>query len=269
MGRRSKVAVLASVAVAAMTGQVATAIYASSRSVAARNDQAGMSFADDLAFASRALVAGERLVWMARSYALTHEPDLLARARAAEANLQGILRGVGRRANALPEGPLFASVLVGADRYGQAIQQFLRDTTADATPQEVALAFRKRVIPLHDRLETDLEEFMARRREQIAELHMATRDLGARIVPVMIGTCGLGLLASIMLARMAIRGIAGGVGYVSEGRQLRPDGGRPASSTNTAERSATVVDLRSIEFVGSLAPVLRLCPPTDAGVRRR
>ena len=107
---RSKRTALCLVVISAMTAQVATAIYVSSRNAAERNDAAGMDLVDDLLRASQAEVAAERMVSMSRTYVLTLEPDLLARVHAAEAKLQQTLQGLEQRANALDEQPLFDPV---------------------------------------------------------------------------------------------------------------------------------------------------------------
>ena len=103
---------------------------------------------------------------------------------------------------ALHERPLFDPALISANRYGELFQRFVADSSASSTPQAVADSLRKRLIPARDRFEADLEELIARRQQQLAELHASTRDLPARAVPLMIGICVFGLIASVMLTRL-------------------------------------------------------------------
>jgi hypothetical protein len=205
MTRRSKHATLALAVLGAAAAQIATAVYVSSRNAAERSDHAALDLADDLLRASQAEIAAERMVSMSRAYLLTLEPELLARAHAAEAKLQQTLRGLGQRADVLQEGPLFAPILRSAHRYGELVQDLLTDTSGTSTPQGVAYSLRKRVIPARDRFEADLEELIARRQQQIAALHGTTRELSARAVPLMVGVSVFGLIASVMLVRLAAR----------------------------------------------------------------
>ena len=96
---RSKRTALCLAVIGALTAQIAIALYVSSQNAAERSDAAGMDLVDDLLRASQAEVAAERMVSMSRAYLLTLEPDLLARAHAAEAKLQQTLQGLERRAN--------------------------------------------------------------------------------------------------------------------------------------------------------------------------
>ena len=135
---RSKRTALCLAVISALTAQIAIAIYVSSQNAAERSDAAGMDLVDDLLRASQAEVAAERMVSMSRAYLLTLEPDLLARAHAAEAKLQQTLQGLERRANALHERPLFDPVLISANRYGELVSAIPRGQFGVSTPQAVA-----------------------------------------------------------------------------------------------------------------------------------
>jgi hypothetical protein len=235
MARRSKRLALSLAVLSAMAAQIATAVYVSSRNAAERNDDASMILLDDVVRASQAEVAAERMVSMSRAYLLTLEPELLARAHGAEAKLQEALQGLARRATALREGPLFEPVLVSANRYAELFQGFVTDSATSGTPQAVADSLRKRLIPARDRLEADLEELIARRQQQVADLHASTRDLSQRAVPLMVGICVFGLIASIMLVRLATA--SPGHQGQSAGVELHPD--RPISVSPSLYRQIT------------------------------
>jgi len=253
MARLTRTALCLAV-ISALTAQIAIAVYVSSRSAAERNDAAGMDLVDDLLRASQAEVAAERMVSMSRAYLLTHEPDLLVRAHAAEAKLQQILQGLEQRANALQERPLFDPVLISANRYGELFQRFLADRWASSTPQAVADSLRKRLIPARDRFEADLEELIARRQHQLAELHTSTRDLSARAVPLMVGICVFGLIAGIMLARLVT---------ASPRQSPLPDGlEKPPQASVPASRSLYTT-------ISTGARIVRISRPLDDGSRRR
>jgi hypothetical protein len=128
---------------------------------------------------------------------------LWARAHAAEAKLQQTLQGLGRRADALQEAPLFAPILRSAHRYSEVFQGLLADGSGANSPQAVADSLRRKLIPARDRFEADLEELIARRQQQIAALHASTQELSARAVPLMVGISVFGLIAAVMLVRVA------------------------------------------------------------------
>jgi hypothetical protein len=196
------------------------------------------------------------MVSMGRAYVITHEPDLLARAHAAQAKLQQTLRELEMGANALHERPLLDSVRASAERYGATFDLFLADSASSGTPQAVADTLRRRVIPARDRFEGDLEELIAHRQQQIARLRSSSGDSAARVVPVMVGLCVLGLLASILLARAALERAASAVA-ASRGS----DSEAPPDGWTTGEYGhggpGAPPDRRSQRGTRRAAPVLR------------
>jgi hypothetical protein len=226
-----------------------------------------MPLVDDLLRASQAQVAAERIVSLSRAYVLTHERTLFARAYATQAELQHTLRDLEQRASALGEGPLFDSVLVSADRYGEALQQFLDDGTS--LPRDWADAGGQRVVPARDRLQDSLDELIGRRQRQIAEIQAATADLAARVVPVMFGICALGFLVGLFVARSALQTIDEAATVVEQTPRPSWEMEDPASDVPAARPPAKIIDFKSIQILPEGGSVLPFSPPTDDGAERR
>jgi hypothetical protein len=270
MALRSRFEILACAVVGAMMAPIATALYVSSQDDVARNDREGLGFIDDIVRASQAAVSAERMISMGRAYRLTQEPDLLARAHAAEAKLHQTLHELETSANALQEGPLFDSVRISADRYGETLQGFLADSNASGRPHAVAETLRRRVIPARDRFEADLEEVITHRQQQIAGLRASTGDVPRGAVPLMVGICVLGVLASILLARAALERSAGAlVPNGADDSEPPPDGRPPFSGGYTRGQSGAPADRRSAPGVRGAAIVLHFPRQSDEGASRR
>jgi CHASE3 domain sensor protein len=222
-----------------------------------------MELTDDLVRASQAQVSAERMVSMGRSYVLTREPDLLARALGAEAKLQKTLGRLELRATVLDEAPLFEPIRTSAQRYSEALQEFLADTAAGGAGALVAETLRQRVMPARDGFIVDLDEFISHRRRQIAASQMATRDHTGRAVPLLGGVCLLAVLASILLARVALDRDSAVVALAFRHSEL-PFEGWPAEGKRRGH-SDPAIDPTSPPATPTSATILQFSRATDDG----
>jgi signal transduction histidine kinase len=189
----------------------ATAIAASA--VLARDaedtlEQTLAAYADDLAHASQAQFAAERVVAVGRGYLLTTEPGLLARVREAEAQLDVALHALDRGDAQPTERALLQEVARSASRYHQLLEETFEASPTTEDRQSVANAFRERLLPAREELSIKLGNLVAhKQRLQQAARQKAART-AARSVRVTIGLGALALVMSGLLARLFTRRLA-------------------------------------------------------------
>ena len=128
-----------------------------------RGENALVALVDDVTRASQAQATAERMIAVGRAYLLTHEPELLARAQAAEAKLTRTMRTIAtshRRAmralgstRSSRRETLPATPLARCSRVRNAPQE----------PRDVAESLRKQLIPARDEARRRLDALVARR----------------------------------------------------------------------------------------------------------
>jgi len=192
-------------------GIAAATIFGSS--VVARNaadalERTLIAYADDLAHATRAQMAAERMVAVGRGYLLTNEPDLLLRLREAEGQLDIALQSLDRGEAVPHEGDLLGGVKRSAARYRQLLDDTFGATPATEDRQALADALRAKLQPAREDLAARLAELVAHRQTlQVAARNEATR-LATRSVRITLGLGSLALSLSTLLAWLFTRRLA-------------------------------------------------------------
>ena len=130
-------------------------------------ENALVALADDVTRASQAQAAAERMIAVGRGYLLTDEPELLARAQAAEVKLTRILRSIVANTAAADERLRLDPLMAAAKRYRDTFGTLLSGDDAPLEPKEVAESMRKQLIPARDDLVAGLDELVARRLGQL------------------------------------------------------------------------------------------------------
>jgi hypothetical protein len=165
------------------------------RRASERGEDALVALADDVTRASQAQAAAERVIAVGRGYLLTQEPELLARAQAAEAKLGRTLRNIASRAPAGEERGRLEPVLASAKRYRDTFAALLSGENAPREPREIADALRRQLIPARDELVAGLDALAARRLVEVGELRAAAHTRRAIAVDLMlaVGLPGAGI----------------------------------------------------------------------------
>jgi CHASE3 domain sensor protein len=179
----------------------------SARNASERSEDSLVALTDDVVRASEAELAAERMVAVGRGYLLTAEPELLARAQAAEGKLERTLQGFQRSLTASGDGDLLASSLSSAARYRERFEVLMSGPLAGQKPQAVADALRGGLLPARDQLESDLQDLVERRQRQQAEIRGTAGDWAARVIRIMVVLGALGTVGSALLAWAVIRSL--------------------------------------------------------------
>ena len=167
-------------------------------------ENALVALADDVTRASQAQAAAERMIAVGRGYLLTDEPELLARAQAAEVKLTRILRSIVANTAAADERLRLDPLMAAAKRYRDTFGALLSGDDAPLEPKEVAESMRKQLIPARDDLVAGLDELVARRLGQLESLRSSARDLRSTTLDVMLVLGGLGVVASMLFAWLVV-----------------------------------------------------------------
>jgi hypothetical protein len=168
-----------------------------------QGDEALVSLVGDLARVSQLEVAAERMVAMGRGYVLTREPELLARAQAAEAKLELALPAVARGPQGALDGGLRERLLDSADRYRALFQNLVVSPPAKGAPEADGV-LRERLLPARDAFESNVEALAFHDQDRVSVLRAAKRDVAWRIVRFMAPIGLLGIVASCVVAWIAI-----------------------------------------------------------------
>ena len=144
------------------------------------------------------------MIAVGRGYLLTHEPELLVRAQAAEVKLTRTLRTIVSTTDAAEERQRLDPLMASAKRYRDTFAVLLSGEKAPREPREVAEAMRKQLIPARDDLVAGLDELVARRLGQLESLRSSARDLESTTLDVMLGLGGLGVVASMLFAWLVV-----------------------------------------------------------------
>ena len=217
-----------------MTIAVVVGCLFAARGASERGEDALVALADDVTRASQAQATAERMIAVGRGYLLTQEPELLARAQAAEAKLARTLQNIASRAPAGDERGRLEPVLASAKRYRDTFAALLSGEKAPREPREIADALRRRLIPARDELVAGLDALAARRLVEVGQLRAAAHKRGAIAVDLMlaVGLPGAGisvfliwLLAVHTRALIAARsGPSGATVRASFGERSQPAG---------------------------------------------
>jgi signal transduction histidine kinase len=157
-------------------------------------------YADDLMHASRAQLASERMVAVGRGYLLTRDPERLARAREAEAELAGALRSLERDDLTPRDRQLLREVQSSADEYRSLLDHALDVTSRGEDLEAVVATVQEDLIPARERLDTRLEHLVTHKQQLQTAARRNAEAAAARSVHV---TLGLGLLALFLSALLA------------------------------------------------------------------
>jgi hypothetical protein len=175
------------------------------------SDDGLVALTDDVTRASQAQAAAERMVAVGRGYLLTTEPELLARAQAAEAKLLRTVRTIVASTRTEEERRGLDPLLASAKHYREVFSALLSGENAPYQPREVADAMRKRLIPARDDLTAALDALVARRLGQLEVLRSSARDLRATTVHAMMSLGVVGVLGTVLLVWVVVaraRGMA-------------------------------------------------------------
>jgi len=159
-----------------------------------------IGYADDLMHASQAQFAAERMVAVGRGYLLTREPELLARAKEAESDLDVSLHLLDRGDARPSERALLREVQSSASRYRQLLDQSFETTSATEDRAARANVLRDRLLPAREDLGVKLGTLVAHKQSLQLAARQRAGQMAARSVRV---TTGLGALALILSAILA------------------------------------------------------------------
>ncbi len=170
------------------------------RRASERGENALVALADDVTRASQTQASAERMLAVGRGYLLSHEPDLLARAQAAEAKLTRTLRTIVSTTDDAEERQRLDPLMVSAKRYRDVFVALVSGENAPKEPRDVAESLRKRLIPARDELVVGLDALVARRLGQLQSVRSSARELRATTLDVILALGVLGVVASLIFA---------------------------------------------------------------------
>jgi CHASE3 domain sensor protein len=198
-----------------------------------RGEDALVALVDDVTRASQAQATAERMIAVGRSYLLTHEPELLARAQAAEAKLTRTVQSIATGAQGSDEGPRLDTVIIAAQRYRHAFGALFSGEHSPREAREVADALRKQLIPARDELLVALDALVAHRQGRLEMLRLDARDRRARALEVMVGLGVAGIFATILLVWVLVGRVraAGPIAPEAVAAPGRPSGGARSRAT--------------------------------------
>ena len=205
-----------------------------------------MALADDVTRASQAQAAAERMVAVGRAYLLTYEPDLLARAQAAEAKLARTLRTIVSTTEGDEERQRLDPLMASAKRYRDAFAAQLSGEKAPHEPRDVADSLRKQLIPACDEVVAGLDALLSRRLGQLESLRASGRDLRATTLDVMLVLGVLGVVASMLFAWLVATRTRDLISqpFEPDVSPVRPPGGARFSGAHRLSRRTTSVRQR-------------------------
>ena len=172
------------------------------RRASEHGENALVALADDVTRASQAQASAERMIAVGRAYLLAHEPDLLARAQAAEAKLTRTLRTIVSTTAEAEERQRLDPLMVSAKRYRDVFVALVSGEHAPQEPRDVADSLRKRLIPARDELIAGLDALVARRLEQLESVRSSARERRAMTLDVVLVLGVLGVVGSLISASL-------------------------------------------------------------------
>jgi hypothetical protein len=178
----------------------------SASKAADRGEEAFVTLAKEVARASQAQVTAERMVAIGRGYMLTVEPELLARAQAAEAKLARTMQTLDAGTIEADDRARLDPVLASAAQYRGIFSALLSGEAIPREPREVAHALRKQLIPARDDLIGELDEHIASRFERLEAIRSSARGERAQDLNVVVVAGAVGVVASLMLLWVLIAG---------------------------------------------------------------
>jgi CHASE3 domain sensor protein len=190
-------------AIAVTTGAVIVCFIAAGRA-SDQGENALVALADDVTRASRAQAAAERMIAVGRGYLLTREPELLARAQAADAKLVRTLLTI---VSSVPQGEARSALeplLRSAKQYRDAFAALLSGERPSHRPQEIADALRKQMIPARDELIAGLDALAAQRLGQLEASRASARERREIAISVMLAVGVSGVAASMLLLWLVV-----------------------------------------------------------------
>jgi CHASE3 domain sensor protein len=167
------------------------------------NEEQFVALATAVTRMSQAQAAAERMVAVGRAYMLTDEPELLARAQAADAKLSRTLQAIGAAAASVDrdEGE---RLMDAARRYRAEFAAMLWGENGPRGRAQIVQALRTRLIPARERLLSELEELASEKLEQLEETRAASRRVRAGS-GLLLAIALLGTMTGAMLSWVAAR----------------------------------------------------------------
>ena len=215
---------------------------ASARTVTTRDQEALASLAGDVARIAQAEIAAERMVAVGRTYLLTNEPDLLARAQAAEATLDRTLRDLQQHLMSRGYDDRMIQTMDSATRYRARFEQVMSRPLAAERPAELAATLRHDLVPARDRVQADLQALVEARQLRQTEMRLAAEDRTSRVLRrlellALLGALGTTLLAWFIIERLGrVNAVLAAVGM---DRKDPPRPTRPPPSSEPTPPAAT------------------------------
>jgi hypothetical protein len=139
------------------------------------------------------------MIAVGRGYLLTQEPELLARAQAAEAKLARTLQIIVSGAPAGDERRQLQPLLASAGRYRETFTSLISGERAPRQPREIADALRRRLIPARDELVGGLDALATRRLAEVGALRTSAHAHRAIAVDLMLAFGLAGAALSVFL----------------------------------------------------------------------
>jgi CHASE3 domain sensor protein len=197
---RLKRATLALALMTGVTAVVAAVCFASAWTISRRDQEAWALLAGDVARIAQAEIAAERMVAIGRTYLLTNEPDLLARAEAAEAKLGRTVQELEERLSHRGYAEPLARISTSAAWYRERFEQVVSRSAPGESPAALATLLRGELLPARDRVHDALQALIAAREHRQTELRAAADDWASRTLRRLELFGPLAAIATILLA---------------------------------------------------------------------
>jgi hypothetical protein len=170
-----------------------------------QGEDALVALVDDVTRVSQAQAAAERMLVVGRGYLLTEEPELLARAHAAEAKLTRTIRAILGTQREGDDRRQLDDLAARLKHYRESFSMLLSGENPIHEPREIAAALKRQLIPARDDLVVALDGFAARKLEQIELQRLAARVRRTTTLKVIFVLAGLGGTASVLLSLLVAR----------------------------------------------------------------
>jgi hypothetical protein len=206
MGSPLKRTAIALMLVNAVTVAVVAACFVSARHAAQATEETLVAFANDVTRVSQAQVTAERMVAIGRGYLLTTEPELLARAQAAEVMLARTLQTVIASAHGIEERRGLDPLLAAARRYREVFSDLLSGKAPPRDPKAIADSLRKSLIPARDDLLGRLDALAAEALKRMVSARALAHEERSRSLALMLSVGILGGLLSMFMGWLVSAG---------------------------------------------------------------
>jgi signal transduction histidine kinase len=195
---------------------VGSALFARQQS-AAREDVL-QAYSDDLTHAFQAEIAAEKMVSIGSGYLRSPQPELMARLRDGESDLQDALDALNHPGLSVTERDLLARARRSAGEYQRLFDGVIAAATSEQLPARAA-ELRERLLPVRAQLGERLEALVAYRRSLQDHARRVAGHMASRAFALMVGLAGLGVALSLLLAYAFTRGL--GLIHAREQESLR------------------------------------------------